>query len=97
MYQNEGKYTKLPLNYQMTIKCTKQLKNIPTLSIPRPSKIYPNWYFWFENMPSGNPAPLRNEQQVAFFCFKREISLNGSVTRRLVKKAPNFVQASPKM
>jgi hypothetical protein len=20
------------------------------------SKIYPNWYFWFENMPSGNPG-----------------------------------------
>jgi hypothetical protein len=19
-------------------------------------KIYPNWVFWFENMPSGNPA-----------------------------------------
>jgi hypothetical protein len=21
-----------------------------------PSKIYPNWDFWFENKPSGNPA-----------------------------------------
>jgi hypothetical protein len=21
----------------------------------RPSKIYPNWNFWFENKPSGNP------------------------------------------
>jgi hypothetical protein len=21
-----------------------------------PSKIYPNWGFWFENKPSGNPA-----------------------------------------
>jgi hypothetical protein len=19
------------------------------------SKIYPNWHFWFENIPSGNP------------------------------------------
>jgi hypothetical protein len=25
--------------------------------IPRPSKIYPNLDFWFENTPSGNPAP----------------------------------------
>jgi hypothetical protein len=25
-------------------------------SIARPSKIYPNWDFWFENIPSGNPA-----------------------------------------
>jgi hypothetical protein len=22
-------------------------------------KIFPNWYFWFENKPSGNP--VRNE------------------------------------
>jgi hypothetical protein len=22
----------------------------------RPSKIYPNWYFWPENMSSGNPG-----------------------------------------
>jgi hypothetical protein len=22
----------------------------------RPFKIYPNQYFWFENMPSGNPG-----------------------------------------
>jgi hypothetical protein len=25
-------------------------------SIPRPSKIYPTWDFWFENKPSGNPG-----------------------------------------
>jgi hypothetical protein len=25
-------------------------------STARPSKIYPNWDFWFENKPSGNPA-----------------------------------------
>jgi hypothetical protein len=24
----------------------------------RPSKIYPNWDFWFENKPSGNPISL---------------------------------------
>jgi hypothetical protein len=29
---------------------------VPTFYILRPSKIYPNWDFWFENMPSGNPA-----------------------------------------
>jgi hypothetical protein len=48
-----GKYTKL-LQYipngreigQMALKCT----------IAGPSKIYPNCYFWFENIPSGNPA-----------------------------------------
>jgi hypothetical protein len=31
-------------------------KNLPTSFIARLSKIYPNWDFWFENIPSGNPA-----------------------------------------
>jgi hypothetical protein len=26
------------------------------ISISRLSKIYPNWDFWFGNIPSGNPA-----------------------------------------
>jgi hypothetical protein len=30
--------------------------NIPTFPLTRPSNIYPNWDFWFENIPSGNPA-----------------------------------------
>jgi hypothetical protein len=29
--------------------------NLPTLTIPRPSKISPYRDFWFENIPSGNP------------------------------------------
>jgi hypothetical protein len=29
---------------------------MPSSSIARPSKIYPNLDFWFENKPSGNPA-----------------------------------------
>jgi hypothetical protein len=29
---------------------------MPTASIARPSKIYPNLNFWFENIPSGNPG-----------------------------------------
>jgi hypothetical protein len=24
----------------------------------RPSKIYPNWDFWLENKPSGNPEAI---------------------------------------
>jgi hypothetical protein len=32
-------------------------KNIKTITYNlRPSKIYPNWDFWLENEPSGNPA-----------------------------------------
>jgi hypothetical protein len=28
---------------------------MPTSSIAVPYKIYPNWDFWFENIPPGNP------------------------------------------
>jgi hypothetical protein len=31
--------------------------NISTFSNLGPSKIYPNWDFWFEKKPSGNPGP----------------------------------------
>jgi hypothetical protein len=40
----------------MATKYTKWPYNIPTFSILRPSKIYPNRDFWFENIPSGNPG-----------------------------------------
>jgi hypothetical protein len=51
--------TKLPNGHQMQQEAeiySKWPKNMPTLSIPRPSKIYPNCDFCFENIPSGNPA-----------------------------------------
>jgi hypothetical protein len=35
---------------------TSDKKKLPTCSIARHSKIYPNWDFWFENKPSGNPV-----------------------------------------
>jgi hypothetical protein len=35
---------------------SKWPKNIPTFSIPRPSIIYQNWDFWFENKSSGSLA-----------------------------------------
>jgi hypothetical protein len=37
---------------------------IPTSSIARPSKIYPKWDFWFENIPSGNPDVHRYVREV---------------------------------
>jgi hypothetical protein len=53
----------IPQHYQMAIKyitCSQdipngRIHNIPTFSIPKPSKFYPNWDFCFENIPSGNP------------------------------------------
>jgi predicted secreted protein len=49
------KQGKIYQNYQTTITHAKWPKNIQIFSIPRPSKIYLNWDFWFENIPSGNP------------------------------------------
>jgi hypothetical protein len=43
------KYTKLP---QTISNGRKIYQYIP---FARPSNIYPNWDFWFENIPSGNP------------------------------------------
>jgi hypothetical protein len=39
--------------FRIAVKWTKRTLNIPTFSIARPSKIDPNWDFWFENKPSG--------------------------------------------
>jgi hypothetical protein len=50
---------KLPIGHkmhQMAVIYSKWLQNILTFSIPKPSKIYPNWNFWSENKPSGNPV-----------------------------------------
>jgi hypothetical protein len=40
----------------MAIKYSKWSSNVPTFTIQRPSKIYTNWDFWFENKPSGKPG-----------------------------------------
>jgi hypothetical protein len=58
-------------------KCTKEhkmVKKIPNVrkifqmaiknvhfSNLTPSKIFPNWNFWFENKPSGNPVWLQEK------------------------------------
>jgi hypothetical protein len=56
----------------MTIKYTKWPSNRPngnkidqmtlhkTFSIER--SFYPNWYFWFQNKRSGNPATVEGEE-----------------------------------
>jgi hypothetical protein len=40
----------------MYVKWTKF--SIKINNIARPSQIYPNWDFGFENIPSGNPAHI---------------------------------------
>jgi hypothetical protein len=49
-----AQHTKTEKIFQMAIKYTRWPQNIPTSAITRPSKIYPNWDFRFENVPSGN-------------------------------------------
>jgi hypothetical protein len=52
--------TKLPIGHKIYIPNGRNLSQmaikIPTFSISRPSKIYPNWNCWSENIPSGHPA-----------------------------------------
>jgi hypothetical protein len=38
--------------------------NYTNNSIPRPSQIYPNFDFWYENIPSGNPDLCMTEIQL---------------------------------
>jgi hypothetical protein len=49
--------------------------------------MYPNWYFWFENMPSGNPVTQ------TFFCSNSsssELGTNSAVFREISKVAKLF-------
>jgi hypothetical protein len=50
-------YAKKAVNYTNGRKIFQMIIKITAFSIPRPSKFYKNWDFWFENKPSGNPAP----------------------------------------
>jgi hypothetical protein len=36
---------------------------MPTSTIARPSKIYPNLDFWFEKIPPGNPGKMERNKQ----------------------------------
>jgi hypothetical protein len=52
--------------FQMTIELTNFFH-------PRPSKIKPNLDFWFENIPSGNPAPTSKNASNLLFCVPRPV------------------------
>jgi hypothetical protein len=79
VYQITIKYTKWPQNilnghkiYPMAVKNCHRIC-IPTSSIARPSKIYPIWDFWFQNMPSGNSGPDVISDDEAELTFSRSI------------------------
>jgi hypothetical protein len=66
----------------MAVIYSKWPNNIPTFSIRRPSKIYPNGIFWFENKTSGNPDAI-------FRTFKsQEITINIIRHRPILNFAP---------
>jgi hypothetical protein len=44
----------MALNIQNGRKMFQMAKNMPTFSILRPAKIYPNWELCIKNIPSGN-------------------------------------------
>jgi hypothetical protein len=48
----------------------KNGQKIPTSSIAKPSTIYPNWDFWFENMPSGNTGMNQGTISIAMPSFQ---------------------------
>jgi hypothetical protein len=50
--------SKLPIAqkiYTMAVKYSTLSEYITTFFIPRSPKMYPNWDFWSEKKPSGNP------------------------------------------
>jgi hypothetical protein len=55
----DHKFHQMDINIPFGRKRDKMAIKIPTSSIARPSKIYPKWDFWFENIPSGNTGLLK--------------------------------------
>jgi hypothetical protein len=53
----------------MAVNYSKCSLNLRTFFILRPSKIYPNWNFCFENKPSGNPAHNQQKRILSSVCL----------------------------
>jgi hypothetical protein len=51
------KYIKWTQNILNGRKINQVAMKYTNIFYSRPSKIFPNWDFWFENMPSGNGNP----------------------------------------
>jgi hypothetical protein len=59
-----------------------------TFSLPRSCKIYPNWDFWSEKKPSGNPSPTAQGDQIGRNVAYRAILTLGSC---LLQMYPHFL------
>jgi hypothetical protein len=60
--------------------------SMPTFSIPRPSKIYPNWDIWNQNIPSGNPGMGRK----VFWFSESRLSSSGCVQGLVIWPSNRF-------
>jgi hypothetical protein len=75
IYQSATKHTKWQQNIPNVRKVCrpKGHKIHPYLPLQGPpkftSKFYPNWYFWFENVPSGSPALNSAEGKMTLKAF----------------------------
>jgi hypothetical protein len=59
------KYTKTGKRYQMTTNYTQRSQNMPTFSIPRPSKFTQIGIFGMQICkPSGNHTPIRRSNKI---------------------------------
>jgi hypothetical protein len=72
-----SKYAKWPQNMPNSHKIY-----IPTSSIARPSKIYPDWDFWLENMSSGNPGRKVSENSSPLNLYTRACELRQWMAQR---------------
>jgi hypothetical protein len=54
MYQIKYEIKNIPFGHKIDQLANKK----PTSYLARPSKIYPNWEFWFHNIPSGSTGEV---------------------------------------
>jgi hypothetical protein len=56
IHQTFTKYTKRPYNIPNGRKTFKRAKIYTNIFLSKALHKYPIWYFWYENLPSGNPG-----------------------------------------
>jgi hypothetical protein len=56
IYLSDHKIYEIAIKNEIAVQQTERPQNLPTPFLARHSKIYLNWDFWFENIPSGNPG-----------------------------------------
>jgi hypothetical protein len=83
--QMTTKYTKCPWNIS-----NGHYVYIPTLSVPRPSKLYQNWDFGNESIPSGNPV---YKVRAPIYVCDRWSSKDWNVSKRSFKVLDNQLWA----